>query len=167
VRAQDHGWLHQLTAARRLSSHKRRLEQEGVSPAQAERGIEVIESSLHTEGLLTRDQLRSRLDDAGVPTARQALVHVLGAASLRGICVRGPVVGGSHAFVHADDWLGCAPRSTVSRRCTCWRRATSPATAQPPTATSPGDDAFHAAARGLYESFGFTKVPIAGYIARI
>ena len=30
-----------------------------------------------------------------------------------------------------------------------------------------GEDAFHAAARGLYESLGFTKVPIAGYIARI
>jgi ribosomal protein S18 acetylase RimI-like enzyme len=30
-----------------------------------------------------------------------------------------------------------------------------------------GDDAFHAAARGLYESLGFTKVPIAGYISRI
>jgi ribosomal protein S18 acetylase RimI-like enzyme len=30
-----------------------------------------------------------------------------------------------------------------------------------------GDDAFHAAARGLYEGLGFTKVPIAGYIARV
>jgi hypothetical protein len=109
VRAQDHGWLHQLTAARRLSSHRRRLEQEGVSPAQAERGIEVIEAALHTEGPLTRDQLRDRLDAADVPTARQALVHVLGAASLRGVCLRGPVVGGAHAFVHADDWLGVRP----------------------------------------------------------
>ncbi len=30
-----------------------------------------------------------------------------------------------------------------------------------------GDDAFHAAARGLYESLGFTKVTIAGYIKRV
>jgi ribosomal protein S18 acetylase RimI-like enzyme len=30
-----------------------------------------------------------------------------------------------------------------------------------------GDDAFHTAARGLYESLGFTKIPIAGYIKRI
>jgi ribosomal protein S18 acetylase RimI-like enzyme len=30
-----------------------------------------------------------------------------------------------------------------------------------------GDDDFHAAARGLYESLGFTKVPIAGYLKRI
>jgi ribosomal protein S18 acetylase RimI-like enzyme len=30
-----------------------------------------------------------------------------------------------------------------------------------------GDDAFHAAARALYESLGFTKIPIAGYLKRI
>ena len=30
-----------------------------------------------------------------------------------------------------------------------------------------GDDAFHSAARALYESLGFTKVPIAGYLKRI
>jgi ribosomal protein S18 acetylase RimI-like enzyme len=30
-----------------------------------------------------------------------------------------------------------------------------------------GDDSFHLAARGLYESLGFTKIPIAGYLKRI
>jgi ribosomal protein S18 acetylase RimI-like enzyme len=30
-----------------------------------------------------------------------------------------------------------------------------------------GDDAFHAAARELYEQLGFTKIPIAGYLKRI
>ena len=30
-----------------------------------------------------------------------------------------------------------------------------------------GDDDFHSAARGLYESLGFTKVPIAAYLKRI
>lgn len=30
-----------------------------------------------------------------------------------------------------------------------------------------GDDAFHVAARGLYESLGFTKIPIAGYLKKI
>jgi ribosomal protein S18 acetylase RimI-like enzyme len=30
-----------------------------------------------------------------------------------------------------------------------------------------GDDAFHAAARELYEGLGFTKIPIAGYLKRI
>jgi len=30
-----------------------------------------------------------------------------------------------------------------------------------------GDDAFHFAARALYESLGFTKIPIAGYLMKI
>ena len=30
-----------------------------------------------------------------------------------------------------------------------------------------GEDAFHAAARALYESLGFIKVPIAGYITKL
>ena len=30
-----------------------------------------------------------------------------------------------------------------------------------------GDDAFHARARALYESLGFTKIPIAGYLKRV
>ena len=30
-----------------------------------------------------------------------------------------------------------------------------------------GDDAFHAAARGLYERLGFTKIPIAGYLKSV
>jgi ribosomal protein S18 acetylase RimI-like enzyme len=30
-----------------------------------------------------------------------------------------------------------------------------------------GDDAFHAAARGLYEGLGFTKIPIAGYLKKL
>ncbi len=30
-----------------------------------------------------------------------------------------------------------------------------------------GDDEFHAAARGLYEGLGFTKIPIAGYLKKI
>lgn len=30
-----------------------------------------------------------------------------------------------------------------------------------------GDDPFHTAARALYESLGFTKIPIAGYLKRV
>jgi hypothetical protein len=109
VRADDHAWLHALTTPQLLTSNRRRLQQEGVSPEQAETGVRTIEAALREDGPLTRDQLRARLDAAGVPTARQALVHVLGLASFRGICLRGPVVDGEQAFVHAEDWLGPRP----------------------------------------------------------
>jgi hypothetical protein len=113
VRSEDHAWLHLLTAPRMLTATTRRLEQEGVSPAAADRGVAVVERALSSHGPRTRAQLRDALDSAGVPTAGQALVHVLVAASLRGVCLRGPVIEGERAFVHAIDWLG--PRPVIDR----------------------------------------------------
>jgi hypothetical protein len=43
---------------------------------------------------------------AGVRTEGQAFVHLLMLASLRGIAVRGPMIGRQHAFVLVRDWLG-------------------------------------------------------------
>ncbi len=109
VRAEDYPWLQLLTTPRLLTGNSRRLRQEGVSEAAAERGVRVVEQALAGEGVLTRDELREHLDAADVPTAGQALVHVLFAASLRGLIVRGPMKGDTQAFVLVRDWLG-APR---------------------------------------------------------
>jgi hypothetical protein len=106
VRSEDYPWLHALTTPPLLTSSSRRLREEGVSVRAAERGMETIERSLAEEGPLTRPQLRDRLDAAGVPTKGQALAHLLFLAALRGIAVRGPVVGGEHAYVLVRDWLG-------------------------------------------------------------
>jgi len=105
VRSEDYPWLHALTTPPLLTSNVRRLPQEGVGPEAAEKGVGVIERALVEEGPLTRPQLRERLDAAGVPTAGQALVHLLFLATLRGIVVRGPMVGKEHAFVLVRDWL--------------------------------------------------------------
>ena len=106
VRSEDYPWLHALTAPTLLAANARRLEQEGVSPAAAERGVAAIERSLAEEGPLERNALRERLDSAGVATKGQALVHVLMLASLRGLIVRGPVSGAQHAYALVRDWLG-------------------------------------------------------------
>lgn len=106
VRSEDYPWLHALTTPPLLTSSSRRLRQEGVSEAAAERGVETIERALTEEGPLTRAQLRERLDRAGVRTEGQALVHLLFLATLRGIAVRGPMAGKEHAYVLVRDWLG-------------------------------------------------------------
>jgi hypothetical protein len=110
VRAEDYWWLHALTTPPLASGSLRRLGQEGVSPADTERGITLIRSMVARHGPATRAEFRERLASAGVPVKGQALVHLLFAATLRGHVVRGPVVGGEQAFVAVEDWLGATPR---------------------------------------------------------
>jgi hypothetical protein len=109
VRASDYWWLRSLTAPRLTAGNARRLGQEGVSPLLADRGVTVIMDQLAAHGPRTRGELRVALDAAGVPTAGQALVHLLVAASLRHPVVRGPVRNGEHCFVDAPSWLGDPP----------------------------------------------------------
>ena len=106
VRSEDYPWLQALTTPPLLTGNARRLDQEGVAPAAAERGVAIVERALADEGPLTRAQLRERLDAAAVPTKGQALVHVLMLACLRGLAVRGPTIGREHAYALVRDWLG-------------------------------------------------------------
>ena len=106
VRSEDYLWLHALTAPRLLTGNIRRLAQFGVTPSAADRGVAVIERSLADEGPLTRVQLRERIAAARVPTEGQALVHLLMRACLRGLAVRGPMIGRQQAYVLVRDWLG-------------------------------------------------------------
>jgi hypothetical protein len=109
VRPEDYWWLHPLITPSLLTSNTRRLAETGVSPDRAELGVRVVTDALRADGPLTRAQLRSRLDSSGVPTAGQALVHVLALTSLRGLTVRGPVVDGHQLWVPVADWLGSPP----------------------------------------------------------
>jgi hypothetical protein len=106
VRSEDYPWLQALTTPPHFTATARRLRQEGVSPAAAERGVAVVDGSLAAEGALTREQLGERIAAAGVRTAGQALIHILALACLRGLAVRGPMVGGRHAYALVRDWLG-------------------------------------------------------------
>ena len=109
VLAEDYWWLHQLTTPQLATGNARRLAQEGVPPADADRGAGVIERSLAADGPLTRAELRERVAAAGVRTEGQAMVHLLALATLRGLTVRGPMRGGEQAFVLVRDWLGPPP----------------------------------------------------------
>ncbi|MDQ6775471.1 MAG: winged helix DNA-binding domain-containing protein [Actinomycetota bacterium] len=105
VRVEDYPWLQALTTPPLQVGNARRLAQEGVSADAAERGVDAIERSLAEEGPLTRAELRERIAAAGVHTEGQALVHLLLLASLRGLVVRGPMIGSEHAFVLVREWL--------------------------------------------------------------
>ena len=109
VRSEDYWPLHRLTTPQLETGCARRLAQEGIPPAEADRAAGLIERFLASEGPLTRAQLAGRLTAAGVRTQGQALVYLLFLTSLRGISVRGPMIGKQHAYVLARDWLGAPP----------------------------------------------------------
>jgi hypothetical protein len=115
VASEDYAWLHALTTPPLLTPNARRLAQEGVAPDAAERGVAVIERSLARDGPLGRRQLRERISAAGVRTEGQALVHLLFLASLRGLIVRGPMMGREQAYVLVRDWLGSSVSGAVDR----------------------------------------------------
>ncbi len=106
VRSEDYPWLQALTTPPLQTSATRRLRQEGVSEKDTERAVRIIEKALADEGPQTRVQLRERLERKKAPTAGQALIHLLFLAAVRGIAVRGPMVGNQHAYALVRDWLG-------------------------------------------------------------
>jgi hypothetical protein len=106
VRSEDYPWLHALTTPPLVTGARRRLVQEGLTLDEADRGVAAIERALAEEGPLTGAQLRDRLAAAGLRSQGQALYHLLFLASLRGIAVRGPVIGKQHAYALVRDWLG-------------------------------------------------------------
>jgi hypothetical protein len=110
VAREDYPWLLGLTAPTTGNANARRLRQEGVSEADAERGVATITGALTTEGPLTRGALAERLAAAGVPHTGQAVVHLLMLTGLRGLTVRGPVVSAAgQAYALTRDWLGHDP----------------------------------------------------------
>jgi hypothetical protein len=106
----DYPWLLGLTAPTRLSTSRRRLAQEGVTPDDAERALKIVERALADDGPLTRPQLAERIAAVGIRAEGQATPHLLMLAALRGIAVLGPLdEDGGHAFALTGDWLGAAP----------------------------------------------------------
>lgn len=106
VRSEDYPLLQALTTPPLRTSADRRLRQEGMSEKDVERAVKTIEKALVDEGPRTRLQLRERLESAAVPAAGQILIHLLFLVAVRGIAVRGPMVGKEHAYVLVRDWLG-------------------------------------------------------------
>ncbi|HEV2028289.1 MAG TPA: winged helix DNA-binding domain-containing protein [Candidatus Dormibacteraeota bacterium] len=115
VRSEDYGWLHAVTAPPTVSVNARRLREEGVTPAMAERGVALIRRSLAADGPQTRQELGQSLAAGRVRVEGQALVHLLLLASLRGLIVGGPMVSGRQAFALTSDWLG-QPKPVVRER---------------------------------------------------
>jgi len=121
IRAEDYWWLHRLTARAQYQAGCRRiLARLGVSADTADRAVGVVERALAADGPLTRAELAERLQRTGLPADGGAALHVLMLASLRGLAVRGPMIGAQHAYVHVRSWLGDPPPEPDPSRALGW-----------------------------------------------
>ncbi len=110
IRSEDYWLLHRLMVRPQHELQCQRvLARSAVSPGEADNAVEVITKALASDGPLTRLQLRDRLAGIGIPRDGNAALHLLVLACQRGWAVRGPMVGGQHAYVLVRDWLGQAP----------------------------------------------------------
>ncbi len=106
IAAEDVGWLVPLTVEPSVAESRRRLDQQGVPWATAERAVGLIDDALAADGPLTRREIAQRLRRRRVRTEGQAGAQLVWLASARGVCCFGPKRGGEHTFVHLRDWLG-------------------------------------------------------------
>jgi hypothetical protein len=98
---EDYAWLLALTAPTTLKANERRLAQEGVTDPAG--GVKRIVKALE-HGPLLRRAIGERINARAA-----ALTHLLLAASLDGLVVRGPVRGREQTFVLTRDHLGELP----------------------------------------------------------
>jgi hypothetical protein len=116
LRPDDLPWLLALTAPTQHTGALRRLATDGVSAANAAKAVDVMVRALADEGPLKREDLRTRVKQAGLDAEGRALVHLLFHASYEGHIVRGPIVGRQHLFVRTQDWLGRQPEPPPRER---------------------------------------------------
>ena len=121
VRSEDYWWLHRLTAKPQFQiGCLRILARLGVSAQAADAGVGILEQALLADGPLTGAQAAERLVAAGLTADGGAALHTLMLANLRGIAVRGPMIGAQHAYVHIRDWLGKPPREPEPEVALAW-----------------------------------------------
>lgn len=109
VCVEDYAWLLGLTAPARHAHSLHRLAQEGLTPSEIQRGVQIIERSLAADGPLTRSVLADRVAAADIRAAGQAIVHMIMLTALRGILIPAATSVDHDSFALTDDWLGARP----------------------------------------------------------
>jgi hypothetical protein len=99
VRAEDAGWLLELTGprVRRVTGQQLR-EAHGLDERQIGRAVDAVTEILATRGHLTRAQVGDELSERGVPASGMLLMILLAHAELLGLVCSGRPAGGEHTY---------------------------------------------------------------------
>jgi hypothetical protein len=110
--ASDFGWLVGLLGPYFIQKSQRRYRQLGLDEETLTRGVRLIRQELAERGPLGRVEIGKRLSREGIPTAGQALIHLIGRAALAGQVCLGPEQGSQPSYVLVEDWI--APGAAFS-----------------------------------------------------
>jgi hypothetical protein len=110
VPPEDAGWMLTLSAARMIASDKRRLEQLELDYSIIERCKGLLHDALEGGKRLSRPDVMSLLEGAGVSTAGQRGYHILWHLAQSGLICLGPMQGKQQTFVLLDEWVPIARR---------------------------------------------------------
>ena len=113
VRAEDIGWLLELTGprVRRVTGQQLR-DTHGLDERSIEQAVTAVTHALATRGQLTRAQLADELRERGTQGSRQMLMILLAHAELDGLICSGPVAGGEHTYALLDERVPAPRRLT-------------------------------------------------------
>jgi len=105
VAAEDLGWMLSLTGDRMIRSAAGRRRQLGLSETDVARASDLIDDALGDGGALSRAELVSVLDRAGLDPVGQRVAHILYHAAHRGVICLGPIAGKEQLFVSYRAWV--------------------------------------------------------------
>ena len=105
VASEDYPWIRDLVAPAQIRGSHRRMAQEGLSRAKAERALPIVRKML-ANGPIKRVDMREQLARKDIkPKGRQAFVHLLVWMTYEGEIVTGPYVDAKETMVLAGDWI--------------------------------------------------------------
>jgi hypothetical protein len=103
--AEDVRWLLDLLARRVIQGAAGRYRQLGLDEADFSRSRDWVRLALQGGNRLTRPELYRGLEKAGVSTAGQRGIHILGRLAMEGLICFGPRHGKQHTFVLLEEWV--------------------------------------------------------------
>ena len=135
VAAGDVRWLLDLLAPRSIARDRLRLpRQHGLDDAAIAHARRFTERLLAKEGALTREALYARWEAAGIGTAQQRGINLIGRLAQEGVLSHGMRQDRHQTYVLLDDWVTAAhpvPRDeALARLALRYLRSRGPATAQ-------------------------------------
>jgi hypothetical protein len=103
--ATDVRWMLELLAPRVIAAGAFRLRQLGIDDDTLGRSRATLVEALSNGRFMTRNEIMTALEEAGVSTGGQRGVHILGRLSLEGLLCAAAMKGRQRTFALLDEWV--------------------------------------------------------------